>query len=41
MDQHGGGIALLPTQLAMGDGGERHCGIIAKAGSCRTNIVKG
>ena len=27
MDQHGGGIALLPTQLAMRDGGEGHDGI--------------
>ena len=27
MDQHGGGIALLPTQLTMRDGSQRHDGI--------------
>ena len=27
MDQHGGGIALLPTQLTMRDCGEGHDGI--------------
>lgn len=27
MDEHGGGIALLPPQIAMRDGGLRHGGI--------------
>jgi hypothetical protein len=36
MDQHGGGIALLPSQLAMGEGGDGIAVLIGQLGSAQT-----